>query len=462
MRVLQVTNGFPPSANAGVEQYTHQLTKHLVSRHEVQVFCRESNPSQPDYEVIDNRYDGLSVRRVVNDFKHARQIPDFYLDRRVESIFRETVTQWHPDLIHFQHCIGLSASLLDVANGARVPYLLTLHDYWFICSRVQLLHRRGYICPGPVAHVDCYDCHMVQAGLLGVIRGTQTYGFLRTHLSDDTKRWMLRTLSRLTSRVPPPVVNRPLSPFLERDKYMLSLLKATPLILVPSDFVKDLYVSHGVPKERVVVLPLGLDLDRWRHDESAKSHCERGLRVGYFGTLLRHKGVHVLIRAFHRLNHRDASLRIYGFSVPGDPYIDELRTLAGKDKRVQLMGGYTPQDLPALLKAVDVMVIPSLWHETFSIVAREALLSGTPVIASQVGALPEVVRHGENGLLVTKGDVDALYSALSDLDADPGLLSRLHQGALISATNIKSIEAHVDDMERVYESLVSTATLIGA
>jgi glycosyltransferase involved in cell wall biosynthesis len=455
MRILQITNGFPPTATAGVEQYTHQLSRGLSVHHEVRIFCRESAPERADYEIVDDQFDGLQVRRVVNDFQHAAQVRDFYVDRRIESIFQQTLEEWQPDLIHFQHCIGLSASLLEVAARTGIPYLLTLHDYWFICSRVQLLHRQGHICSGPIANVDCYDCTISPDDIFRPLKGTWLYQLLRSRLNDYTKRRILGVLARAAPSLPVARRGQTLSPYRERDRYMLSVLSNTPLILTPSRFVRDLYIEHGVPKSRVQALPLGLDLSPWRVTRLDTSNAGNGLRVGYLGSLLRHKGVDILVRAFRQLQTPGSTLEIYGFAMPGDPWVGQLRRLASQDPRVQLMNRYHQKDLPGILSNLDVIVIPSLWHETFSIVAREALLSGTPVVASEIGALPEVINSEQNGLLVPVGDVDALHSALHRLSVDPDLLARLRDGALLSAERIKSMDEHVHEVELLYETLAS-------
>lgn len=458
MRILQVTNGFPPTATAGVEQYTHQLGRGLSAHHDVRIFCRESAPHHADYDLLDDDFDGLPVRRVVNHFQHASQIRDFYVDRRIESIFLQTLREWQPDLIHFQHCIGLSASLLDIAARTEIPHLLTLHDYWFICSRVQLLHRRGHICPGPIANVDCHDCTVSPDDFFRPLKGTWLYHLLRSRLNDYTKRRILGALSRVTPSLPVARPERASSPYRERDRYMLSLLRNIPLILTPSQFVKDLYVQHGVPESRIQVLPLGLELSPWRVASPNKPNPGNGLRVGYLGSLLRHKGVHILVRAFHRLQASGATLHVYGFAMPGDPFIGKLRRLVNQDPRVKLMGRYHQKNLPDILSRIDVVVIPSLWHETFSIVAREALLSGTPVVAFKIGALSEVIDSEQNGLLVPVGDTDALRDALHRLSTDPGLLARLRDGALLSAKRIKNMDDHVHEVDLIYQSLASRST----
>jgi len=457
MLILQVTNGFPPTATAGVEQYTHQLSRGIATRHDLRIFCRESAPQHADYDFLDGQYDGLQVRRVVNDFQHASRVQDYYLDRRIESIFEQTLNEWHPDLVHFQHCIGLSASLLEVAARASIPHLLTLHDYWFLCSRVQLLHRQGYICPGPLADVDCHDCTMSADSFLGLLKGTRLFEFLRTHVNDSIKQRILGVLSRTPLSLLPVRREQAILPYRERHRYLLGLLGNVPLILTPSRFVRDLYVKHGVPESRIQALPLGLRLDPWHTASPTQPDADSGLRVGYLGSLLRHKGVDTLIRAFRLLQAPGSTLKIYGFALPSDPFGAHLRKLASQDMRVQLMGRYDQKDLPSILGQMDVLVIPSTWHETFSLVAREGLLSGTPVIASEIGALPEVINSGQNGLLVPPGDVDALHGALHNLSADPALLAHLREGAILSAKEIKSMEDHVREVDLIYQALVSNS-----
>jgi glycosyltransferase involved in cell wall biosynthesis len=457
MRILQVTNGFPPTATAGVEQYTHQLSRGLRTHHDVRVFCRESDPQRTDYDLLDDQFDGFPVRRVVNDFQHVAQIQDYYLDRRIEAIFEQTLHEWQPDLIHFQHCIGLSASLLEVARRREVPHLLTLHDYWFICSRVQLLHRQGHICPGPIASVDCYDCTMSPDDVIRPLKRTWFFRLLRSRLNDYTKGRILGALSRATPSLSAARTEQELSPFRERDRYMLSLLESTPLILTPSKFVRDLYVEYGVSESRIQVLPLGLELSLWRVASPKKPNPGNGLRVGYLGSLLRHKGVNILVHAFHQLRTPGATLQIYGFAMPGDPFMSHLRNLGDQDPRVKLMGRYHHKDLPDILSGIDVVVISSLWHETFSIVAREALLSGTPVVAFDIGALPEIIDSGQNGLLVPVGDAEALHDALHNLSIDPDLLAHLQNGARVSAQRIKNMDDHVNEVDLLYESVLRPA-----
>jgi len=98
-----------------------------------------------------------------------------------------------------------------------------------------------------------------------------------------------------------------------------------------------------------------------------------------------------------------------------------------------------------MLADADAVVVPSLWHETFSMLAHEAFAVGTPVIASALGALPEIVRHEENGLLVPPGDVSAWAATLHRFASDAGLRARLRAGIL----PVRIFSKYVDEVEDI-------------
>jgi glycogen(starch) synthase len=99
----------------------------------------------------------------------------------------------------------------------------------------------------------------------------------------------------------------------------------------------------------------------------------------------------------------------------------------GRD-RITEVGFVDHTRVPAVLASLDVLALPSAYEEMGSVLT-EAMASGLPVVASDVGGIPEIVRDGETGLLVPPGDVDALARALDRLVADPALRSRLAEGA---------------------------------
>ncbi|MCK4314376.1 MAG: glycosyltransferase, partial [Anaerolineae bacterium] len=129
MNILQVSNGFPPTDRGGVEIYTLALSKMLRSiGHHVAVFCREPGEGWPIYGVRDEVIEDIPVRFIVNRFYANTPLAPRYYDRQIEALFARWVEEQQPDVIHFQHTHGLSASLLARAAKMDIPFVMTLHD----------------------------------------------------------------------------------------------------------------------------------------------------------------------------------------------------------------------------------------------------------------------------------------------------------------------------------------------
>jgi len=165
----------------------------------------------------------------------------------------------------------------------------------------------------------------------------------------------------------------------------------------------------------VRVLGLGVDVDRFH--PAARRDSELGsFHIGYVGRLDEHKGVSVLIDAI--AGESSWTVRIVG----DGPSAGALRARASTlGDQVLFVGFASGEELPELYRSFDVVVIPSLstrkWTEQFCRVAVEAMASGVPVIASDSGALPEVI--GDAGILVPPGDPSALQRALNQVASDP-------------------------------------------
>jgi glycosyltransferase involved in cell wall biosynthesis len=453
VKILQVSNGFPPTAVAGAEQYTYAISHALSRRHEVYVFCHERAPDQAEYTLIDQEMDGLRVRRVVNNFRDVSSFEDLYVNPGIERLFEEYVDLVHPDLIQFQHCIGLSANLPNITARRDIPFTITLLDYWYICPTVKLLTQDLALCPGPHQGADCRRCFGPAFDVWSRLHRIPGYETLRDRLVPQwlhslALRWLETSpLSRKTcaSEAAQGTDGTAASPFVRRMQSMRTMLNLAPRLLAPSHFVREMYTGYGVPGDHILVVPWGLDKHRWTH-QLPRARVPQ-LRFGYIGTLQPAKGVDILVRAFHRLDDDQVELRLHGGGKPDDPFVDRLTRV--QDPRIHFLGRYDNLRLPELLARVDVVVIPSIWHETFSLVAREALLAGLPVIASAVGALPEVIVDNVNGLLVPPSDEDALHEAMARLVDDRALLARLKP----SAPAVTDIRDHADELERIYKEL---------
>jgi glycosyltransferase involved in cell wall biosynthesis len=198
-------------------------------------------------------------------------------------------------------------------------------------------------------------------------------------------------------------------------------------------------------------IPLGVDTTRFApspHDPPSGR-----LRIGYVGRLEGHKGVASLIEAVGGIE--EATLEIIG-AGPEAEALAGLSTRLGLTDRVTFRGFFEQRDLPELYRRFDVVAIPSIpspgWLEQFCRVAVEAMATGIPVVASDSGALPEVVAAG--GLLFPPGNVEALRAVLRRLLDEPDLWSGLRQAALDQAPRF-AWSAVAQAHHRLYEDVVT-------
>jgi D-inositol-3-phosphate glycosyltransferase len=211
-------------------------------------------------------------------------------------------------------------------------------------------------------------------------------------------------------------------------------------IVASSDHERDaLAERYGARRERVVVIPCGVDLQLFQPGNRDQARAALGVSgdvVLFVGRMDPIKGLDVLLRAVALLHERpNLTLLVVG----GAGTEEELRLnreLVARlhlEERVQFRGAVPQEELPRYYNAANVCVIPS-HYESFGLVAVEALACGTPVVGSLVGGLPTVIHDGVNGLLVPWRQPEAFAERIEQLLVDPGLwasfASRARQSVL--------------------------------
>jgi glycosyltransferase involved in cell wall biosynthesis len=232
---------------------------------------------------------------------------------------------------------------------------------------------------------------------------------------------------------------------------MYEMFKSPHLILTPSGFVKDIFLKYyPVIRSKTTVLPLGIFpiKSEDRHPFHAKRPGEK-MRFCYFGNILPIKGLHFLIDAFKALPDGKAILTIYGSRNPWtEAYYDHLKEKAS-GLPVDFPGPFKRENILEALRAQDVVILPSICPESFSFVIREAHYLKLPVIASRIGAIPEGVKEGVNGLLFEPGNVRELKDCMLRFIGEPDLVQRM----AMKIPRIKTMEEHAAELSTLYAEI---------
>lgn len=447
MRILFVSNFYPPLSWGGVEFYTHGIARELQQRgHPVQVICAGDWDKGPRHlnAVMDEIYEGIPVRRLNMNWAKAPNPFSYLYDNPIAANeLRRLIADFRPDMLHVTSCSNLSTSVIFAAKQRGIPVVLTLADFWFICPRSTLLHADGHICNAQVSAWECTRC---------LAWRSRIYRWSRALLPDVQKPLLTKIGQQLWISRKRGFIGM-IGDMEERRRTLSRAFAQVDVILSISHYVKEMFTHSGqLPGDNIRVHEWGLPAAQvTRTDQQAITARTPPMRIAYFGRIVPSKGVHILIQAFNQL-HGDVTLDLHGSSDGNSSAYDvQLRTLTDGDSSIHFSGIYEPADAVRFMASYDVIVVPSVVPETYNLVAREALLAHTPIVASNVGAIPDAVWHDRNGLLVEPNDISALAAALQRLVNDPSLRVRLANGPRA----IKTLGQEMVELIEIYREVTA-------
>jgi glycosyltransferase involved in cell wall biosynthesis len=381
MKVLYLVHQFFPEHYTGTEKVVCNISSMMQKAgHSVRVvtysFYKDSFYDKESGNILlrEFSYKGIPVTALRH--KNMPNNRDLLIeDRELSRVAVEILSAERPDVVHAGHPMRV-CEFIAAAGRMNIPYLMTLTDFWLICPRVNLINSRGDLCKGPVQGNNCL------------------------HFCSDMPH---ESVAQRLDRVP-------------------SLLAGARGIVTPSRFVRGMFINALGPMD-IRVINHGIS---WRFlKKRAKIYRKDDPVIFcYAGSLNHHKGVHVLLRAFTKVPSSRICLKLYG-TGPDSSYVDALHETAKTDKRIEFCGVYAEEDVGRVLSRVDVIVVPSMCYESYSLVMHEALASQIPVVVSNVGVMAEKIKDGVNGFTFPIGDPHALAKILGRIGDNPGILNGL-------------------------------------
>jgi glycosyltransferase involved in cell wall biosynthesis len=441
MRILQVVHDFLPHSVAGVEVYTLELSLELVRRgHDVTILHATRGPGQTQYDLAEGEVQGLPVRRMVQNYPY-RPLDEVALDPQAERRFEEVVRELAPDVVHFQHLWGWSAALPALARRHGAAAVVHLHDHWLVCpSGGQRFHPDGIFCED-LGRVDCDAC----------------YARFRSR-EGPLERLALRAARRIPPPFPPDILHRSFAALPDGARSLLKRANAgrrpagSPApALVASDrralylealAEADAFVSPSMDLARRMAtqgypfalhVPNGTSLGRGDEPLPGVAAPDRPLSLLFLGSPLPHKGVHVLAEAASRVTPR-VCLEVCG-ERPAPEYRKQLER-AGASWRAPA----GRHEIAALVDRADLLCLPSLWPENAPLTLLEARARRRPVLASDIGGIPETAQ----GRLLPPGDVDRWTEAIDELARDRAALAGLSDAITPPVTSAENARAIIN------------------
>jgi glycosyltransferase involved in cell wall biosynthesis len=384
MRILYVVHQFYPEFGSGTERVTLNLAR-MAQRagHHVQVLgCmldrgRHRGVAVPALTgALTYVVDGIPVTMIDRASLPAGAETELAISDAVRDLLAAWMQSQRFDLMHLMHPMR-SASAIAAAQRIGLPLVVTLTDYFAACLRINLVDLDGRPCDGPEGGRAC------------------------------ARKCPLPAWSEAALHA--------------RHEQSAAVLAYAGSRVVPSEHVARRY-REAFPGLSFDVIAHGIDLLALGAAPTPPAQ-PRPLTLGFVGSLVTAKGLHVLLRALARLPGLPLRLKVAGGFHGDAVYQDELRALAAADARVELLGMLEPAAVATLMRSLDLLCLPSQVPESFSLVVHEAAALGVPALVGHLGAPAESIARSGAGQVIPAGDEAAWAAAIQACAEDPQRLA---------------------------------------
>jgi glycosyltransferase involved in cell wall biosynthesis len=323
---------------------------------------------------------------------------------------RAAIRAFRPDIVHVHNWFfEASPAVLFAAAKEKVPVVMTLHNYRMICANALLL-RNNIPCELCVPHTfplygvryKCYRGSAAQSALVTAVTG----------IHKSRRTWQQKV-----------------------DRYIVLTAFAG------SRFEGS---SFNVPPEKMIVKPNFIT-------DPGEGPAQREDFFLFAGRLSKEKGVHILVQAF-------AGLPAHKLVIVGDgPEKDILQARHATATNITFAGKRTRNELLEMMKRCKALIFPSIWYEGLPFTILEAFATGTPVIASKLGSMSELVTEGYNGSLFTAGDITALQEKVMTMAQEGPATAAMYHNARQTYLDNYHPEIHYKSIISIYEQTIANS-----
>jgi len=317
------------------------------------------------------------------------------------SLTCELIKKERPNIVHVHELYPLLSSALRSCGRADLPVVMTVHNFRLICP-TYVCSRHGKTCD------QCWD-------------GKEYWCFLNNCRGNLAESFVF-AMHHMVAR-----------------KFRLFKDNVT-LYIAPSDFAKKFLINHSIDKSKIRVLPHMVRLPASNENRGI------GRYVAYSGRFAQEKGIHILVAAAKHLPHIQ-------FYFTGNP-THMICTIKHIPNNIKFVGWLNAPQLADFYRNARFIVIPSIYYETFGLVAIEAMSHGLPVIASRCGALKEIVEDAITGLLFQTGNVSELVSKIKLLWENPVLCKQLGTASRDKIINVYNEKNYFKRLMSIYRAAI--------
>ncbi|WP_282022630.1 glycosyltransferase [Priestia flexa] len=375
MKILHYTLGLPPMRSGGLTKYALDLMNEQTKKYSVVHLF----PGAVDF--LNKKTRVKPYTKIMNDIAHYEIVnslplplfrgiktPADFMKSVDKSIYINFLNQIKPDIIHVHTLMGIHKEFFEAANELSIKLVYTTHDYFGFCPTINLYKDHEQVnCSDFEGGRGCAQCCYNSMG-------TKTLRLSQTSIYSTLKKVkkiksILNTTKNSVANIDAYVPNKKVSEeYLILRHFYLSLFQHINLFHFNSHIAKNIYEQYipNIKGEIIDITHSNIQQKIVKKNKSEK------IKLGYLGPFKEYKGFSLLVDVFKELPSNKYELHLYG---------DDQKIELGDN--LYSYGRYSINELENIFANIDVLIVPSVWKETFGFIALEALSHGTPVIVSE-------------------------------------------------------------------------------
>lgn len=418
MNILHITLGIPSKRSGGLISYSYSLAKEeqkLGNSVSILYPGERRLVSKRSHIKKDGVIDGITTYRLVNPnfvpVPLGVSKPSLVMKSIDGRIFAEFLDIVKPDIVHIHTLMGFPIEFFLEIDRRNIFSVFSTHDYYGLCPRASFMYKGVTSCQGMQAQ-RCFECNYFckNSSFSQFVLQSRWYPLLKNNrlLKALKKRKTTDSIQKTNEACPAPS-EKDLEGYKTLQQYFADIFKRIKVIHCNSSVTNSFFKRLNAQ-----CFTLNLTTDGIVDNRNVnKNFNEKKLIVGYIGIASAHKGFQLMINVAKNLSqYRDIEFKFYGDSFGIDKDL----------KNCVNCGTFSHDRISEIMNQIDVLVIPSIWYETFGFVGLEAIANCVPVLVSNRAGIKDVFPYSDN---IFEPNVDCLSNRVIDIYNNREILIKL-------------------------------------
>ncbi|SDX31460.1 glycosyltransferase [Paenibacillus sp. PDC88] len=467
MRVLHYSLGLPPYRTGGLTKYATDLMLKQKEEHNVSLLY------PAEYSILgkktrikqESTYQGIKVFKMVNPLPVALLggvgSPEKFMMHSKDNNFNLFLSNERPDVIHFHTLMGLPPDFIEEAKRKGIKTIFTTHDYYGICPRVNLLNHKNEICSDFNEGFSCVKCNfgrsysikqivIMQSSAYRRFKENKLMKLIRKRKKESTAKKNSEVSSGLSTNSNYSSNYSQLNDSSEKKRqgvlyaelrsFYKNMLHKIDTIHFNSVVSKEVYSQHSISTGEVINITHGDIRDQRRIIPLDRAK----VNLAFLGPMENYKGFGLLVSTLQSLAQRGVvnwHLHSHGDNKQFQEIYDS--------NFFSFHGKYEHSELKSIFSNINLLIVPSLWKETYGFIGLEALSFGIPVLVTNNVGFKDQLINGQNGFIV---EVSELEKVLQSILENPIVLTEMNERIVNSSFEERLFHHHAVNINRLYQT----------